>query len=408
MKLSLVTKEIELGELIIEVKRRNKENKILPVWSVTNDRGLVNTETVFDKRVHSKNLKNYKIINPEEIAYNPSRINVGSVGINNLGCSGLLSPLYVIIKCQEDLLAKYFFYFLKSPQGNLAIKHHTQGSVRDSLNYKDLIRIKINLPDISSQVQIIARISLIENLIEQNQRLIAELNKLKTILLTQLMQTGFDKNGISEIKSNSTKFKDSELGKIPNEWNVIKLKDCINPDTIITYGIVQPGPDVQNGIPYIRNCDMGENMVFSDKVLRTSKKIDSAYQRSKVKEGEIICAIRAVVGKVLLVPKELNNANLSRGIAKISPHPDINNQFLLWSLRSNYVQEQFQLLKKGSTYSDINLRELQQIKIKIPKERKEQDKISSVLNNLSLKIQNYKIQMNQLEVLKKGVMQKLL
>jgi len=145
----LLSQKIELAEFITEVKRRNKQNSSIPVWSVTNDRGLVNPLSVFDKKIHSKNLKNYKIIEPGEIAYNPSRINVGSIAINDLGTKGLLSPMYVVLNCNENLLPNYLLYFLKSPRGNLAIKHNTQGSVRDSLKFKDLQRIKINLVDFS-------------------------------------------------------------------------------------------------------------------------------------------------------------------------------------------------------------------------------------------------------------------
>lgn len=148
-------KPVPLSRYITEKTLRNSDKKELQVLSVSNNRGLVKSEEFFKKTVYSKNLSNYKIIEPNEIAYNPSRINVGSVAICEKE-SGLLSPLYVIFKCSEDIVPKFLVYYLKSYDGINKIKHHSQKGVRHSLNFENLTRMTINLPCPSIQNEIVS------------------------------------------------------------------------------------------------------------------------------------------------------------------------------------------------------------------------------------------------------------
>ena len=151
MKNKTSWKPRKFGELTQEINLRNSEYKKYEVFSVTNDQGLVMSKKRFKKRVFSKNLKKYKIISPNEVAYNPSRINVGSVAINTSEKRVLLSPMYVIFKCSDEILPKFLLFFLKSIDGINRIRHLTHGSVRDSLNYENFKEIEIDLPSISIQ-----------------------------------------------------------------------------------------------------------------------------------------------------------------------------------------------------------------------------------------------------------------
>ena len=72
-------KKVKLKELIKEVNEKNKEEKVKRVLSVTNSRGFVSQEEYFEGTVHSDNISNYKIVRKNQFAYNPSRVNVGSI-----------------------------------------------------------------------------------------------------------------------------------------------------------------------------------------------------------------------------------------------------------------------------------------------------------------------------------------
>jgi type I restriction enzyme S subunit len=115
---------------------------------------------------------------------------------------------------------------------------------------------------------------------------------------------------------------------------------------------------------------------------KTSREIDSAYRRSKVDEGDIVVAIRATVGKCLLVPKELEGANLTQGTAKISPGPNFDGKYLLLYFSSSQVQKYLESIAKGSTFREITLDMLRRVSVLLPP-RTEQRAISNKLLSLN-------------------------
>ena len=105
---------VVLSDLVQESNEKNTIN--LEVWSVTNSSGFVKSENRFNERVASENTENYKIISPNSFAYNPSRINVGSIAFNDSQNKGCVSPMYVVFKIKDNkrLNSKYFYYLLQS------------------------------------------------------------------------------------------------------------------------------------------------------------------------------------------------------------------------------------------------------------------------------------------------------
>ena len=102
-------KKVKLKELIKEVNERNKDEKVKTVLSVTNSRGFVSQEEYFEGTVHSANISNYKIVRKNQFAYNPSRVNVGSIDILKDYEYGVLSPMYVVFEVDiNKLLPDYF------------------------------------------------------------------------------------------------------------------------------------------------------------------------------------------------------------------------------------------------------------------------------------------------------------
>lgn len=84
----------------------------------------------------------YKFVEPNEFAYNPARINVGSIAFNNLGKTVIVSSLYVVVKMSEDLDNEFILQFIKSPAFIKEVKRNTEGSVREYLFYENFANIK--------------------------------------------------------------------------------------------------------------------------------------------------------------------------------------------------------------------------------------------------------------------------
>lgn len=137
--------EVMLGELLVNISERNKELKISQVLSVTNSKGFILPEEQFSRNVASEDLSNYKIVRQGDFAYNPSRINVGSIDQLNNFENGLLSPMYVVFRCNEKLLDLYMKHFIKSSEFVEKINCSAQGSVRETVDFKTLASIKMKL-----------------------------------------------------------------------------------------------------------------------------------------------------------------------------------------------------------------------------------------------------------------------
>jgi type I restriction enzyme S subunit len=143
-----------LGNFIKEVSVRNNKKTVSEVFSVTNSEGFIKSTDYFDKEVFSKNISNYKIVKQNQFAYNPSRINIGSIDFLRNDFNVAISPLYVVFECKKDLRVDYLLRYLKSPVGNSQIRSKTRGAVRDNLTFKRLSEIEIPIPSILEQRKI--------------------------------------------------------------------------------------------------------------------------------------------------------------------------------------------------------------------------------------------------------------
>ena len=149
----------KLGEHIIESKEQYNSEKLngIQVLSVTNDQGFINSE----KRT-SENVSNYKIVKDKYFAYNPYRINVGSLAFTGGEYAGIVSPAYVVFYCANDLDPEYLWKYLKSDVGLFHIRQGGKGSVRSSLSFERLQEIEIPIPPLLEQNRIVKKIKEIE------------------------------------------------------------------------------------------------------------------------------------------------------------------------------------------------------------------------------------------------------
>jgi type I restriction enzyme S subunit len=143
-------------------------------------------------------------------------------------------------------------------------------------------------------------------------------------------------------------------------------------------------------------------------MLRTSREIAARFRRSRVQTGEIVCAIRATVGKVLLVPSELDGANLTQGTARIAPKTGMDPTFLLWAIRGDRTQSQIAREVKGTTFFEITLADLRKIKIGLPRDPSEQKDIAGAIQTLERRLANESEGLSKLRQLKSGLMTDLL
>ncbi|MBT3813042.1 MAG: hypothetical protein HOF98_09610 [Gammaproteobacteria bacterium] len=177
------------------------------------------------------------------------------------------------------------------------------------------------------------------------------------------------------------------LKMIPVSWSTSRLKRLVDQNRQITYGIVQAGPNIENGIPYIRPADMtDENGIKSyENLLRTSKDIAADYDRSKIKSGDIVCSIGPSFGKLMITPESLDGANLTQGTARVAISSENVARYYFWGLRSSSSFRQWESGVGGATFRALNLGPLADTQLAFPS-KKEQECIANFLDYETSKI----------------------
>jgi type I restriction enzyme S subunit len=153
----------------------------------------------------------------------------------------------------------------------------------------------------------------------------------------------------------------------------------------ITYGIVQAGPNVPGGVPYVRVSEMTNRDELDPREMMTTTPVIAAqYSRTTLDPGDIVVALRGVPGLAQQVPESMRAGNLSRGVARIAPSPEVNSRYLLWAIRSPVVQaavRQYANGWKGEDLREITIAQLRELPVPVTS-RAEQDEIASTLDLL--------------------------
>jgi type I restriction enzyme S subunit len=151
-----------------------------------------------------------------------------------------------------------------------------------------------------------------------------------------------------------------------NEWPSQELSNAVRDGTIVTYGIVQAGPECDDGVPYIRTGDIVDGEINVSALRRTDPAIAARFERSRVCTGEIVMSIRATVGTTAIVPPSIDGANLTQGTARIAPGRRTVAAYLLSFLRSRPAQRWVQAQVKGATFREITLGRLREMQVSLP------------------------------------------
>lgn len=191
---------------------------------------------------------------------------------------------------------------------------------------------------------------------------------------------------------------------VPEGWEVKPLSEITKEK--ISYGIVQAGPHVPGGVPYIKSSDV-RGIIEPDELQRTSNDIHYKYRRSAVHPGDIVFSLRGNIGESAIVPPELLEANLTQGTARISVSDRHSNRFHFYQLASVPLLNRVNALSKGSTFKEISLEELRKVRVLCPP-LPEQKKIAQILSTWDQAITATERLLENSQQRKKGLMQQLL
>lgn len=178
-----------LGEHIYKTGKKNKENIQYPIYSINNQEGFRPQSEQFeglDSNERGYDISLYKVIKEKTFAYNPARINVGSIGYSGNLSDIIISSLYVCFKTKEKLEDAYLLKYLDTFQFNKDVLRFSEGGVRQYLFYENISKIKIPLPSNEEQKKIAIFLSAIDQRITLVTQQITQTKTYKKGLLQQM------------------------------------------------------------------------------------------------------------------------------------------------------------------------------------------------------------------------------
>jgi len=189
-----------------------------------------------------------------------------------------------------------------------------------------------------------------------------------------------------------------------NGWEYSTLESLCEPNAPITYGVLKPGDYFADGVPLLQIKDLLSDLSEPQYLHRISPELDEQYKRSKIKTNDILISLVGTVGRIGIVPEQLNNANIHRNLGRIRTK---SFEFLVHYLDSDIAKNRFGTSSSGSSQSALNLTVLRALKVPVPPFQ-EQQKIAEILSTWDKAISTTERLIDNSTQQKKALMQQLL
>ncbi len=394
---------VQLKDIFERVTRKNEENNSNAL-TISAQQGLINQKEYFNKVVASKDLSNYYLLHNGEFAYNKSYSTGYPMGvIKRLDKydKGALSTLYICFRISSDLVdTDYVLEYFSAGNFDKEISSIAQEGARNhgllNVGVSDFFNLRIVLPPLEEQKKIADILSTVDKKIAFVEENINATDELKKGLMQKLLTEGI---GHSE-------FKDSELGTIPESWEIKSIEDIAE---------VKGGKRLPKGsslseektpYPYIRVTNMFMGGIDLSEIQYVPVDIQPQIKNYTISKNDLFISVAGTLGIVGEVPKELDNANLTENADKLT-NIKIDRKYLLYIFMSNLIQNEISKHTTSNAQPKLALTKIKTFKIPVaPLE--EQKQIVEILSTVDNKLENLKYKKQSFEELKKGLMQKLL
>lgn len=328
---------VRLGSFVIEHNERNRMNRALPVYSVTNSQGFC--QQYFNKVVASEDRSTYKIVPRNCFAYNPSRINVGSIDWQRYEESVIVSPLYVVFNTSDEMDNQFLYYYLKSDVALTYIKNWGQGSVRDNLKFTQLSQIPINVYPIEEQQLIAQRLDVLSKLISLRQRQAEKLDEL--------------------VKARFVEMFGGAYSVVIAEDVCEKIVDC--PHSTPQYN------ERELKYPAIRTSEIQDGQIeWSSMKYVGINEYQRRIKRLIPEAGDIVYAREGTYGDCVILPEGYHFCLGQRTMLFRPNYKLCNSEYLHAVLRSAAVKYQADMSNAGSTVPHVNVSDAKRFHFPLP------------------------------------------
>ncbi|MGI9499622.1 MAG: restriction endonuclease subunit S [Geminicoccaceae bacterium] len=300
--------------------------------------------------------------------------------------------------------------FVENYINSISLAPYVTGTAQPKVTQSALGRIELPLPPLAEQRRIVAKLDRLSARSTAARDHLARIPKLATRAKQALLAAAFrgemtrdwrvsssseessdefvsllgnQRKALSEQSGNprSRRITSSAHPRIPvnleglsHSWRTTTLEELTNPLRLIQYGILKPGQDVVDGVPYVKVLNIKKGRIELEKIRRTTREIHGSYMRSSLKSGDLLLSIRGTVGRLGFVPEELDGGNITQDSVRIDILPEVNPRFIYWYLHSPFAQTYFAVNMKGMAVRGINVGDVRPMEVPITN-RPEQDEV---------------------------------
>lgn len=379
-----------LNEQTEKVKLKDFPEQEFGILGVNNKTGIFDAYLEKGAKINQP----YKIMKTNWIAYNPYRVNVGSVGIKTENQKyEYISNAYVVFSCQEEKLnTDFFFRLFKTNTFNNLVKKSTKGSVRQNLSFDLLRNIQIPLPPISIQKSLVAKYDKELAEVKKLENKVSELNeKIENYLLEELGISIEEK--IKNKRFYLTDFKELDRWDVWNKKEILTSKkfDVVSFGTTLLdkpkYGSNSKASDKITDTRYVRITDINEDGSLNDEIV-SSEKFDKQYL---LEENDLLIARSGnTVGKTFLYKNHFGKCIYAGYLVRYRINPQIaNSDFIFFYSKTKPFKLWINSKQRVSGQPNINGQEYLSFPIPLP-DIKTQEKIVNKIISLREEIKNVK------------------
>ena len=146
----------------------------------------------------------------------------------------------------------------------------------------------------------------------------------------------------------------------------IPLADFVERGDTLNYGVVQPGPDVRDGVPLVRAADLVGGTVRTSMLKRIAPEIDHQYRSSRIRGNEVLVSCVGSVGAIAIADSDLAGANIARAVARVPIADPDERTYVAAFMRLPIAQRFFQQELRTVAQPTLNLKQLRELKVLCP------------------------------------------
>jgi len=380
-------------------------------WAAISDLGpkwiYETAERITQAGVNNSNVK----LVPKGTVLMSFKLTLGRVGITgiHLYTNEAIAAFY---PDSSQVFAGWLYHVLPKVAGTVSAEQAIKGQ---TLNKDKLQRLMVRLPPLSEQRQIAEILDAADEAIRQTERVIAKLKAVKAGLLHDLLTRGLDEHGhLRDPQAHPEQFKDSPLGRIPREWEVVTVESiAANKRHAIVDGPFGSNLKSEHyrgqGVPVIQSGYVTSGEFWAESYVYVDHSLFQAQIRSAVEPGDIVMAkIGAQCGTCALLPEEHPVSILASNSLKISTdYQACRPHYLLRVLHYFFDTGRMELVKTETAQPAISLKNLRALMIPLPS-LAEQDVIVAALDAHDARIRAEEVELAKLRQVKRGLMDDLL